>query len=260
LRIYRIRKFPAKLFLIIVALILISAIPRLRSALKGFAFDALTAPLRVVRGARGYFARLKGLSDENLLLKQRLAEVSVALARTREARLENERLGALLDFKKTLTYETIIARVVGRDSTDWRRAVIINKGKRHGIRVNMPCATARGLIGRVAETAPQTSKVMLITDPNSRVGVILEPSRESGILTGFAEGRCKAVYLSLDSEIKKGERVSTAGFSAFFPKGLVVGKVVNTTVEKTNLYKSAVIDPIVDMNKIEEVICIDVEK
>lgn len=260
MRIYRVRKFPSKLFLIILAIIIISVIPGARRGLKNFAFGLLAKPFRVVTGAKEYFARAKKLSDENLLLKQRLAAMSVTLARMEETALENKRLGALLNFRKDLRYDTVVAKVIGRDATDWRRSVIINKGKAHGIKEHMPCATARGLIGSVVDVATDSSKVMLITDFNSRVGVVLEPSRESGVLAGFSRGRCKVIYLSLDGNIKKGERVLTAGFSAFFPKGLVVGKVTDTTVEKTGLYKYAIVEPIVDMNRIEEVICIDAGK
>jgi rod shape-determining protein MreC len=259
-RIYRIRKLPSRLVLTLLVIIIVSLVPRLRSGVKNFAFDILAKPLKAVAGAREYLAKVKNLSDENLLLKQRLAETSVTLARMKEAALENKRLALLLDFKKELQYETIVAKVIGRDATDWRKSIIINRGSNHGLRAHMPCATAKGLVGRVADVAPESSKVMLITDPNSRVGVTLEPSRESGVLVGMPGGLCKAIYLSLDAEIKKGERVSTAGFSAFFPKGLVVGKVTKTSVEKTNLYKYAIVNPIVEMNRIEEVICIDAGK
>lgn len=184
----------------------------------------------------------------------------MSLARMRETALENERLATLFDFKKDLTYETIVAKVIGRDATDWRRSIIINKGKRHGLKERMPAATAEGLIGSVVDVAYDSSKVMLLTDPNSRIGVVFESSRESGLLVGFSGGVCKVIYLSLDCDIKKGERVLTAGFSSFFPKGLVVGRVVDTALEKTGLYKYAIVRPIVDLNRIEEVICIDAGK
>ena len=209
---------------------------------------------------RTRFAEARYLSEENLLLKQRLAGLSVALARMKELALENERLRSLLDFKKSTPYKTIAARVIARDSTDWRRAIIISKGATHGIKTAMPCATTKGLIGSVVEVGPTSSKVMLINDPNSRVGVIVEPSRESGVLTGSLEGLSKVIYLSLDAKIEKGNGVLTAGFSHLFPKGLAVGEVTEVGVERTGLYKYAVVDPFEDMNKIEEVICIAADR
>lgn len=260
MRIYRIRRPPTKLLLIILAVVIIGFVPPLRLSLKNLTRKILISPLKAITGIKEYFAGPKNLSEENLRLKQRLASMSLSLMRAGEMARENERLAALLKFKKRLPHEAIVAKVIARDATDWRKSIIINKGKRHGVKEHMPIATPDGLAGRVVDVWPESSKAMLLTDPNSRVGVVLESSRESGVLVGFSGGHCKAIYLSLDSDIKKGERVLTAGFSPFFPKGLVVGEVVDTAVEITGLYKYAIVNPAVGMNKIEEIICIDARK
>ena len=260
MQLYRIRKFPSKLFILALAILIIALSPKVRLGLKNFTLGILTKPLTVLSGIQSRLVRAKSLSDEKLLLKERLAMASLELARMKEVSSENKRLNDLLGFKENSDYKGTIAKVVARDSTDWRSAIIINKGKKDGIEERMPAATAKGLIGSVAEVGPSTSKVMLITDPNSRVGVVHEISRESGVLVGFSQGMCKVIYLSLDSDIKKGERVLTAGFSAFFPKGLVVGRVSDVGVEKAKLYKYAIVDPVENMGKIEEVICIDAGK
>ena len=100
---------------------------------------------------------------------------------------------------------------------------------------------------------------MLITDADSRIGVLLDASREIGILTGSPQGTCRVIYLSLDGSMDEGEKVLTAGFGASFPKGLPVGRVKAVETEKTNLYKYAVVETFADLNKIEEVICIKTE-
>jgi len=257
LRIYRIRKFPTRLILIILTISIIVFNSGARSGLKGFLFGVLSKPFMALSRVKGYFARSRELTDENLLLKQRNALLSLTLAKMRELETENKRLRSLVGFKKKLSAGGIAARVIGRGSTDWHKTIIIDKGKKHGIRERMPCATAKGLIGSVAEVGPVSSKVMLITDPNSRVGVVLQSSRESGVLIGFPEGKCKVIYLSLDGDIKDGERVLTAGFSAFFPKALPVGRVVNIAVGKSKLDRYAHVEPFENMNAIEEIICID---
>jgi len=259
LRIYRIRKFPTKLFLLILIITVIAFNPKIISGFKNFTFGILTKPIKALSGVKIYFKRIKNLSEENLLLKQRVASLSIELARKKEISSENKRLRSLLDFKKPLHYKTIISKVIARDSTDWRKAIIINKGTRDGIREHASSATAKGLIGTVVEVGPSSSKVMLITDHNSRVGVIIEPSRESGVLIGSPEGECRVIYLSLDAKIERGDKVLTCGFSAFFPKGLAIGRVREIGLEKTGLYKYAVVDPFEDMGRIEEVVCIDTD-
>ena len=260
MRIYRIRKFPAKLSIFILVILVITFNSKIRSGVKNITLEILVKPFKAVSGVKTYLTRAKNLSEENLLLKQRLGELSVEVARMKGLGLENARLGKLLDFKKSLSYKTIVAKVIARDSTDWRRAMIINKGRSRGIREHMPCVTTKGLVGSVVEVAPASSKVMLITDPNSRIGVVLESSRESGVLVGSSQGTCKVIYLSLDADIKVGEKVLTAGFSDFFPKGLMVGKVIEVGIETPGLYKYAAVDPVCDMDKIEEVICIEAGK
>lgn len=233
--------------------------PKIYRNVKSFAFEILIKPVKILSAAKGYFKRIKDLSDENLLLKQRIAGLSVAIARTDETGSENKRLKALLDFKRKLHYRTVAARVIGRDPSDWRRAIIVNKGRRHGIKKRMSCATPRGFIGTVVEVEPSTSKIMLITDPNSKIGVVIEPSRETCVLTGSEKGLCRAIYLSLDGKVAEGDSVLTGGFSEFIPKDLVAGEVTDVGIEKAKLYRYAIVKPVEDMNRIEEVICIDTE-
>ncbi|MDP8298882.1 MAG: rod shape-determining protein MreC, partial [Candidatus Tantalella remota] len=101
---------------------------------------------------------------------------------------ENNRLRNILNFKNKLPYQTVAARIIARDSLDWRKSVIIDKGKKDGLKEHMSCVTPKGLVGSVSEINENTSKVMLISDPASRVGVMLERSRESGVLVGAGVG------------------------------------------------------------------------
>ncbi|MBL7155579.1 MAG: rod shape-determining protein MreC [Candidatus Omnitrophica bacterium] len=257
MRKYRIRKFPARLLLVIVIIAIIAFNPKIFLSLRGFAFNTLAKPFKFLTSIKTHFTKINELSEKNLRLKQRLATLSVLLARLDDTAYENKRLQALLDFKRNVRFKSVAAKVIGRDSTDWRKSIIINKGKKDGIRQRMPCATAKGFIGSVVEVGSSSSKVILINDPNSKVGVILESSRESGVLIGSPQGSCKVIYLSVDAKIDKGEKILTAGFSTFFPKGLLIGEVISTGVEKTKLYKYAIVDLFEDMNKIEEIICID---
>jgi rod shape-determining protein MreC len=254
---YRTRKFPARLALLLLITAIVTFSPKIRILFKNSLFAALSKPFEYSSGAKGYLARVGRISTENTALKQELGTLSVTLAILKDAFLENERLKKLLDLEKSLPYKTIAAKVIARDPADWGQAITINKGKKHGIREGMPCAAIRSFIGSVIETAPSSSKIMLINDPNSRVGVIIESSRETALLAGTPQGLCKALYLSLDGKTRKGDKVLTAGFSVQYPKGLAVGNVVATGAEKTGLYKYAIVKPEEDLNEIEEVLCID---
>jgi rod shape-determining protein MreC len=108
----------------------------------------------------------------------------------------------------------------------------------------------------VIEVGRYSSKVLLITDPSSKVGVVVQRNRQGGILTGRPDGLCKMIYIALDSDIAPGDRVITAGFGSIFPKGILIGTIVKVGKETGRLYKYAIVKPNQDLAKIEEVLCI----
>jgi len=116
--------------------------------------------------------------------------------------------------------------------------------------------STKGLIGRVLEVGRYSAKVLLITDPNSKVGVMIQRNRQGGILVGRPDGWCRMIYIALDSDVMPGDKVITAGFSTIFPKDIFVGVVVRVDKEPGRLYKSAVIKTADDLSKLEEVLCI----
>jgi rod shape-determining protein MreC len=73
---------------------------------------------------------------------------------------------------------------------------------------------------------------------------------------GRPDGKCKMIYIALDSDVKEGDKVITAGFGAIFPKDVVVGDVVSVGKEPGRLYKYAIVRPAQDLSKLEEVLCI----
>jgi rod shape-determining protein MreC len=191
----------------------------------------------------------KALRDRIDLLNRRIAEMSVVYE-------ENERLKDFIDFKKSLPYLTVPAQVIGRDPTNWSNSIIINKGANDGVRQGRAVLSAGGLVGRVLETGRRSGRVLLITDPNSKVGVIIQRNRQGGILVGRPDGRCKMIYISLDSDVAPGDKVITAGFGEIFPKDVLIGEVASVGKEPGRLYKYAIVKTAEDMSRLEEVLCI----
>ncbi len=197
----------------------------------------------------GYKAQNKALREQIELLNTRLEESKIVQE-------ENQRLRDLLDFRKIVPYTTVPAQVIGRDPSNWSNSLIIDKGANAGLKQYKAVLATKGLVGRVVEVGRRSSKVMLINDPNSKVGVLILRNRHGGILVGRPDGKCKMIYIALDSDVKKGDRVITAGFGSAFPKDVVVGDVVKVGKEPGRLYKYAIVDPAQELSKIEEVLCI----
>ncbi|MDD5440043.1 MAG: rod shape-determining protein MreC [Candidatus Omnitrophica bacterium] len=245
------------LLIALLVIIVLVLNPSILSTAKRVTIEIIAFPVKVIENIKGacitrgrYLKDNKSLRKENNRLKLELNRVLVV-------RQENDRLRELLAFKKRTPLKTIPAEVIGRVPSTWNNILLINKGEAHRVRRHMAVCTAEGLIGTVIETGPLTSKVMLLTDPNSRLGVMLVSSRQTGVLEGGDDGVLKVIYLGMDSEIKFNERVVTAGVGGPVPAGIPVGTVQKIGRSLVGLYKYAVIKPCQDTNSVEEVLCIE---
>ena len=196
------------------------------------------------------------LREENRILRERINLLNRKIEELKIVSSDNDRLKELLNFRKTIPFTTIPAKVIGRDPSNWSNSLIIDKGFENGIRQNRTVLFTKGLVGRVLETGRYSGKILLITDPNSKAGVMIQRNRQGGILTGLPDGRCKMIYIALDSDAAPGDKVITAGFGTIFPKDIPVGEVVRVDKEPGRLYKSAVIKTAEDLSKLEEILCI----
>lgn len=224
---------------------------------RTFLFETLSLPLKIVNTVKASLKSKSSYLKENAYLREKSALLALELSRMADITKENERLRALLDFKKLSSYKSIPAEVIGRVPSTWIKEILIDKGEKHGIKKRMAVCTPKGLVGSVIETSPFTSKVMLITDPNSRIGILLEDSRQTGVLVGTDQGVCKAIYLEMDSDIKDKERIVTSGFGGLFPKGIIIGEVEKLEREERGFYRYAIVKLSQDLNSLEEVLCIE---
>lgn len=183
------------------------------------------------------------------LLNRKIEELKIVSS-------DNDRLKELLGFRKTIPFTTIPAQVIGRDPSNWSNSLIIDKGATGGVRQDKAVLSTKGLVGRVLEVGRYSSKILLITDPNSKVGVMIQRNRQGGMVTGLPDGRCRMIYITLDSDVMPGDKVITAGFGTIFPKDILVGEVLRVDKEPGRLYKSAVLKTAEDLSKLEEVLCI----
>ncbi|MDP3791456.1 MAG: rod shape-determining protein MreC [Candidatus Omnitrophota bacterium] len=201
-------------------------------------------------------APFAALREENKILHDRLDLLTRMAEETQAIHDENARLRNLLNFQKIIPYTSIAAQVIGRDSSNWSNSIIIGKGSSSGIRQNMAVMSTRGLVGRIVEVGKNLSKVLLITDPNLKVGIMIRRNRQGGVMVGRPGGRCKVIYISLDSDAKAGDKIITAGFGSVFPKGILIGDIEKVDKEQGRLYKYAIVRPSQDLSKLEEVLCI----
>lgn len=138
---------------------------------------------------------------------------------------ENEKLRSMLNFVPPAPASFISGRVIGDSGGAFLRSVLVNVGRNHGVRKGAAAVDGSGLLGRVAEVGNWSSRVLLVTDLNSRIPVLVGDSRERAILTGDNSDRPRLDYLPQEISISQGDLVVTSGHGGAFPAGLPVGVV-----------------------------------
>jgi rod shape-determining protein MreC len=187
--------------------------------------------------------------------KEMGSELVIARARIQqltEKASEVDRLKALLQFKEQSPYKTVAAQVIAASPQDGPTTVVIDRGRDAGIEADMPVITPEGVVGKIAAVYAHTAQILLITDPTSGVGCLLEQSRIQGVLKGSSGNQCELHYVMDDQNVPAGEPVITSGMDQVYPKGLLVGHVVRS--EEGNIYRQIAVKPAASLNRLESVL------
>lgn len=193
-------------------------------------------------------------------LQVRMAQLEQAADENAKLKAENERLKKLLNYVETLeNYEYVTAVVTGNSQGVWFETFTINAGRNKGIEKDMPVVCAEGLIGRVIEVGANWSKVTAIIDPSSEVSVMLERTRDIGVVRGSfsatSDNQLELYFLPSGFDLVPGDKIVTSGMSSIFPKTITVGTVSEVTRRSAEGSQSnAIIEPAVDFGHLEEVL------
>ncbi|HKY73643.1 MAG TPA: rod shape-determining protein MreC [Nitrospira sp.] len=202
------------------------------------------------------YVSLQHVADENRLLRQEMDWLRGENNQLREAAAATQRLTSLLQFKEQALPAMVAAQVIGRDSSNRYKSVVLNKGESDGIQKDMGVITPAGVVGRVVKTTGATSVVLLLTDPNNAIAGLIQRTRDEGIVEGIPQGRAKLKYIPMLSAVKEGDRVVTSGLVGGFPRGLAIGTITTIDREEGALFQTAELVPEVDLNRVEEVLVI----
>ena len=188
-------------------------------------FEAISLPINAVASGVRRFGDHFTVYEEN----QRLREENARLLQWQEVaqRLEseNEELRQMLHFTPQGVRGYITGRVIANSGGAFLRNVLIDVGDRQGVERGQAALGGEGVAGRVTEVGSRAARVLLLTDLNSRVPVVVEDTRERAVLAGDNTSRPRLLYLPEKSAVQVGDRVVTAGSGGIFPPGLPVGAV-----------------------------------
>jgi len=193
-----------------------------------------------------------GARKENEQLRQTVHRLMLLNRSYDQATQENERLRRLISLSESMNFETIGARVVGRTPSFLSNVLYIDKGSKDGVTVNSPVISGDGIIGRTVLVSLWQSQVQLIANPDASMGAMLESSRSAGVLKGSGDSLLDLNYIGNTEQIAIGDDVLSSGLDGIFPKGLLIGKVVDSRKGK-GVFRMIKVKPYMDLIHIEEV-------
>ena len=164
---------------------------------------------------------------------------------------ENDVFRRLLKVVPDQRARFVTARVIADSSGPFIHMVLVNAGASHGVRKGQAVVNFDGLVGRVLEAGEHTARVLLLTDLNSRIPVVLEESRDRTILRGDNSPHPYLAFLATDARVKPGDRIVTSGEGGLFPPALDVGIV--SSVDKDR----ATVQPLMVWERLDYVTILD---
>jgi rod shape-determining protein MreC len=212
-----------------------------------------------IKGFRDHYDTLAGFRSENERLRKRVQSLEIERQRLLEAEATNRRLQQLLNFRSELPAGAITASIIGNSATSWFQSCILNKGSADGLRKGMAVVTPLGVVGKVVTVTGRTAKVLLLTDPNSGIDVVVQRTRSRGIVSGSLESGTVLKYMKRSEDVQEGDRLVTSGLDNVFPKGLLVGTVIKVRKQNRGLFQSVEVWPAVQAARVEEVLVVDAE-
>lgn len=228
----------------------------------GWVQSLVSKPAHLVAGFFENLQDLQNTYEENKELKSRMEKLVSLEAQVQELEKDNKELRDILGEEETLRdFEPLQATVIGRNPDRWHEMIIINKGKKHGIKKNMAVATAHGLIGKVKTVNQFSSTVQLLSamDPKNRISAIIQAETNiNGFVQGYDEEKKALLIKSIPAgvEIKKDQNVITSGMGGVFPQGLQIGKVIEVMPDQYGLNQTALVKPGADFYDLENIIVI----
>jgi rod shape-determining protein MreC len=217
----------------------------------GPAFHAISTPIETARetasDVQSYFAlkqQVEILTRENQALRDWEQQA-------RNLKAENDSMRALLKMTPNPRVTFISAPVIADASSGFVRGVIALAGRQHGVVKGQAAMVGNGMVGRVQDVGERVSRIMLLTDINSRLPILIERTRDQAVLAGNNSEQPDVNYLPRDADVKVGDHVVTSGVGGAFPAGLPVGEVAEIVDGK--IY----VQPFADLGRLEFIRMVD---
>lgn len=183
-------------------------------------------PFMTVSNAFGSVTGLTELRAENRRLRAENMRLQEWYQTALMLRAENQSLQKLLNLKVEAPHHFISTRIVSRSAGNYIHSVLIAAGLEDGVRKNQVVVSESGVLGRVIEAGEKSARVLLVTDYNSRIPVVIEGTTQRAVLVGTNTNTLFLKHLERRGDIPDQAKILTSGHAGIFPAGLPVGRLV----------------------------------
>jgi rod shape-determining protein MreC len=205
---------------------------------------------------------IETLRADNATLRGEVNRLTLENVQLREAAFAAQQTAKLTEVAKTLPFESVPATLIARDPSNILSTIVLGVGTDQGVKIGHVVLSDQGLVGRVSDVGTNYAKVLLITDPTHTVSALVEGSRATGIVRGQYGDSLIMDWLLQSEKVKVGDVVVTAGLGlgeeirSLYPKGLVIGRILQLQNAEAAAYQRAIIAPAVDLRKLENVLVV----
>jgi rod shape-determining protein MreC len=239
----------------------VSARGQLKNEPVGAVLMWVLRPLQIVAqgtanwfiGIQENYLTLSAFKSENERLRKRIQALEVERQRLLEAEATNRKLQQLLDFRVQLPGKPVTASIIANSASNWFQGCILDKGSADGVHKDMAVVTPLGVVGKVVSVTARSAKVILLTDANSGIDVMVQRTRSRGIVSGSLDSGTVLKYMKRSEDVQVGDRLITTGSDGVFPKGLMAGTVIKVNKQSLGLFQSIEVLPAVQSALVEEV-------
>ncbi|MEM8602263.1 MAG: rod shape-determining protein MreC [Cyanobacteria bacterium P01_H01_bin.121] len=168
--------------------------------------------------------------EEDWLLNAQVLQLQEQLL---ELESQNQTLRELVGDRTTAPSGELFAPVMMRGADHWWQQLVIGRGSQAGIQAGAVVTAPGGLVGRITQTTPNTSRILLLSDPTSSVGVMVSRSRSQGFMRGQNSNQVVMRFFDKEPDVQVGDVVVTSSMSTLFPQGLPVGIIQSVQFNAT---------------------------
>jgi len=208
-----------------------------------------------IRTASVAFADRERLTEQNQRLREDLLLANAKLNRMAAVAEQNQRLKQLLDTQHSLDLNVQLARVIDVDLGTSRHRMLVNLGTHDGVKPGQVVIDAHGVMGQVVEVMPRTSLVMLVTDPDHAIPVVIERTGLRTVAYGTREGDLLSLpNISMAADVHPGDKLLTSGLGGRFPPGFPVGEIQSVEPAASGMFLEGRARPAADLDRSDNVL------